>query len=111
MADLISSISYEPDATGDALAVGLDLHLAGATKLVVSWGDGTPLEAITPSSGTSLEHIAHTYSDTTDGQIVVRASAPGKTDERTTLALQAYANPYDRISSDSNDSDATNPLI
>lgn len=97
---LINSVAYSPDPT-DGQALGLDVALNGATRLVVNWGDGSPLQLYQVEPGSNSIHLSHAYADPTLGTIVLRAGGPGVPDDRTTLNLVVGADEaYSRVSGD-----------
>ncbi|MGK9168837.1 hypothetical protein KXR53_21155 [Inquilinus limosus] len=97
---LITNVAYSPDPT-DGQALGLDLALNGATRIVVSWGDGSPLQTYTVEPGSNSIHLSHDYAGPAAGTIAIRAAAPGVPDERTTLNLVVGADEYySRVSGD-----------
>ena len=53
---LITNVAYAPDPT-DGQDLGLDVALNGATRLVVNWGDGSPLQLYQVEPGSSSIHV------------------------------------------------------
>ncbi|WP_342236056.1 hypothetical protein [Inquilinus sp. OTU3971] len=97
---LITNVAYSPDPT-DGQALGLDVALNGATRLVVNWGDGSPLQQYTVEPGSNSIHLSHAYAGPAAGAVAIRAAAPGVPDERTTLNLFVGADEaYSRVSDD-----------
>ncbi|WP_343712314.1 calcium-binding protein [Inquilinus sp.] len=97
---LITNVAYSPDPA-DGPALGLDIALNGATRLVVNWGDGSPLQLYQVGPGSSSIHLSHGYADPTVGTIVLRAGGPGVPDDRATLNLVVGADDsYSRVSGD-----------
>jgi len=97
---LITNVAYSPDPT-DGQALGLDLALNGATRIVVNWGDGSPLQLYQIEPGSNSIHLSHDYAGPTVGTIAIRAGASGVPDERTTLNLVVGADEaYNRVSGD-----------
>jgi Ca2+-binding RTX toxin-like protein len=97
---LITNVAYSPDPT-DGQALGLDVAVDGATRLVVNWGDGSPLQLYQLEPGSTSVHLSHAYAGPAAGTIAIRAAAPGVPDERTTLNLFVGADEaYSRISGD-----------
>jgi len=97
---LISNVAYSPDPT-DGQALGLDLALNGATRLVVNWGDGSPLQHYTVEPGSNSIHLSHDYAGPEAGTIVLRAGGPDGSSDRTTLNLVVGADDYySRVSGD-----------
>ncbi|MGO1076862.1 calcium-binding protein [Inquilinus sp. CA228] len=97
---LITNVAYSPDPT-DGQALGLDVALNGATRLVVNWGDGSPLQLYQVEPGSNSIHLSHAYAGPEAGTIVLRAGGPGVPDDRTTLNLVVGADEaYTRVSGD-----------
>lgn len=97
---LITNVAYSPDPT-DGQALGLDVALNGATRLVVNWGDGSPLQTYAVEPGSTSIHLSHDYAGPAAGTIAIRAAAPGVPDDRTTLNLFIGADEaYSRLSDD-----------
>lgn len=97
---LISNVAYSPDPT-DGQALGLDLALNGVTRLVVNWGDGSPLQHYVVEPGSTSIHLSHDYAGPDIGTIVLRAGGPDGPSDRTTLNLVVGADDYySRVSAD-----------
>ncbi|WP_304608471.1 calcium-binding protein [Inquilinus sp. Marseille-Q2685] len=110
---LITNVAYSPDPT-DGQALGLDVAVDGATRLVVSWGDGSPLQVYQVEPGSNSIHLSHAYAGPAAGTIAIRAAAPGVPDERTTLNVFVGADEaYTRVSGDPEEPEITRkgPLI
>jgi Ca2+-binding RTX toxin-like protein len=110
---LITNVAYSPDPT-DGQALGLDVAVDGATRLVVNWGDGSPLQQYTVEPGSTSIHLSHDYAGPAAGTIAIRAAAPGVPDDRTTLNLFVGADEaYSRVSGDPADPaiERESPLI
>ncbi len=110
---LITNVAYSPDPT-DGQALGLDVAVDGATRLVINWGDGSPLQTYTVEPGSTSIHLSHDYAGPAAGTIAIRAAAPGVPDDRTTLNLFVGADEaYSRVSGDPEEPEITrkDPVI